>query len=232
MRIAATIAALAALALATPQQNFTQHTISSEDGFTLPLRFYPPSAGGAPIVVIVHDWGGSLDRWVDIAERLQGHGFGVVLFNLRGHGGSTSAYYYFTDEQVAALREDVELALHFAYGRAGGAVHLLGAGLGANLAVAAAAVEGADRIVALSPGIVYRGIDIREAIAELDPASLLLVASQEDVYSVRSIRELQHLTEVQPESRLLSNAGHGVWILLRQPASIEMIARWLVRRAP
>jgi len=223
------LAALVVIAAASPQDNFSQHTITSDDGLALTLRHYPPQLGGAPTIVVVHDWGGSLERWVFIAERLQSHGFGVVLFNLRGHGGATSAYYFFTDEQVGRMRDDVALALAFARGRAGGALHLLGAGVGANLALCVAAKEGVDRVVAVSPGLNYRGVAVEDAIKALDPESVLLVASQEDVYSIYSIRKLRRLMPKQPESRLLSNAGHGVWVLMRQPATIEMIARWLVQ---
>jgi alpha-beta hydrolase superfamily lysophospholipase len=218
------------LAAALPQQNYSQHAAASAEGLTLPVRYYHPPAAGAPLVVIVHGWGSSQEHWSRIAEKLQEYGFGVVLFNLRGHGGSTKAYYYFTDEQIAGMKADVALALAFARGRAGGDIHLLGAGLGASLAIDVAADEGGvDKVVAISPGLEYRGLDIRDAVAKLGAANLLFVASQEDVYSVHSIRELERGIGGELQSRILNNAGHGVWMLMRQPASIEMIARWLAR---
>jgi len=224
-----TIAIFAAI---VPQQQFSQHTAASEDGLTLTIRYYHPPAAGAPLVVVVHDWGGSLQNWEQISTKLQDYGFGVVLFNVRGHGGASTAYYYFSDERIAEMKKDVSLALAFARGRAGGAVHLLGAGLGANLAISVAAEEGGvDKVVAISPGLNYRGIGVGDAVQELEKGnlSLLMIASQEDVYSVYSIRELERSLEGRSQSRLLNNAGHGVWILMRQPASIEMIARWLAR---
>lgn len=224
--------AIAIFTAVIPQQQFSQHTAASEDGLTLPVRYYHPPAAGAPLIVVVHDWGSSLQNWEKISRQLQEYGFGVILFNVRGHGGASTAYYYLSDEQIGGMKMDVSLALAFARSRAGGAVHLLGTGLGANLAVAVAAEEGGvDKMVAISPGLNYRGIDIRGAVKELAQENLLMVASQEDVYSIYTIRELERELEGQSQSRLLNNAGHGVWILMRQPASIEMIARWLVRRS-
>jgi alpha-beta hydrolase superfamily lysophospholipase len=218
------------LAAVIPQQNYSQHVAASETGLTLPVRYYHPAAAGAPLIVIVHGWSDSQDYWEGVADKFQGLGFGVVLFNLRGHGGSTRAYYYFTGEQIAAMKEDVALALAFARGRAGGEIHLLGADLGASLAIIAAAEEGGvDKVVAVSPGLSYRGLDIRASVGKLGLAKLLLIASQEDVYSVYSIRQLERSAGGEAQSRILNNAGHGVWVLLRQPTTIEMIARWLVR---
>ena len=224
-----------ALFLQSPQE-VSLHTITAEDGHALPLRYYQPQFRGAPSVVVVHDWGGSLERWTDIAERLRGFGFGVVLFNMRGHGGATRAYYFFTNPQIAEMAGDIALVLRFVRERSDGPLHILGAGLGANLAIVAAVADGAvDKVVAISPGLNYRGVTIDERITELPPESMLLIASREDVYSVHSIDELVHLFPAsqegmsagQPVRRLYDNVGHGVWILKRLPGAVETIARWL-----
>ncbi len=227
---------LVAVALLQPPQEVSLHTITAEDGHALPLRYYQPQFRGTPTVVVVHDWGGSLERWTDIAERLRGFGFAVVLFNLRGHGGATRAYYFFTDPQIGEMAGDIALVLRFARERSDGALHILGAGLGANLAIVAAAADGAvDKVVAVSPGLNYRGVTVGERITELPPERLLLIASREDLYSAHSVAELMQLFPAsqegmpagQPGRRLYDNVGHGVWILKRLPGAVETIARWL-----
>ena len=126
------------------------------------------------------------------------------------------------------MREDVILAIRFARERGGETTHILGAGLGANLALAVAAEDGGvSRVVAISPGLDYRGVTLDESLQKLPPERVLLVASLEDVYSVYSIRELVNPLPVKPETRMLNNAGHGVWILRRQEGIVDSIAAWL-----
>jgi len=213
--------------LPQPQDKIRQEIAISEDGYTsLPVRYYTPPFAGAPMVVIVHDWGGTADNWSDTASFLQIIGYSVLLFDMRGHGGATTAYYYFKDSQVAGMLEDVRLALEFGRGKNPGTIHLIGAGLGANLALAAAAEDGnAGKVIAISPGLNYRGIRAGDALGDLDPEGVLLLASQEDVYSVHSIRELLRLYPV--ERKIYQSAGHGVWMLKRQPEIRQENADWL-----
>jgi pimeloyl-ACP methyl ester carboxylesterase len=215
-----------ALLMPLPQEKFRQEIAVDEDGYSLPVKYYPPPFAGAPNIVIVHDWGGSSEDWTEIAEFLRTFGNGVVLFDLRGHGGSTTAYYYFTDAQVAGMVDDVILAVGFAREKGNGPVHILGADIGANLALVAAAQLGdVGKVIAVSPGLDYRGMEIAGALDKMPNDKVLLLASQEDVYSVYSIRELVRLYPV--ERRLYQNAGHGVWLLRRQREILQEIIDWL-----
>jgi pimeloyl-ACP methyl ester carboxylesterase len=225
MRILAFLTAI--LLLSPMPQDYSERTVGDEQ-YSMTVRHYPAPFGGAPNIVLVHDWGGDMDRWNDVAHKLQELGFGVILFNLAGHGGDAVPYYRFSNEHMDLLRRQVALALRFAREQ-GSVVHLLGAGLGANLALEAALDSTfVSRIVAVSPGLDYRGVKLTERMAEELPGKVLFIASQEDSYSVHSIEVfVRHAGEEEPGTRFYSNVGHGVWILKRLPESLATIARWL-----
>lgn len=219
---------VAATLLFTIAQDYRDYSATDDSGLSVPVRYYSPPYGGAPVIVVVHDWGGSIDRWEDVSAKLQKLGFGVVLFNLRGHDGSSIPYYRFSDVQIKDLQRDVALAVDFARKRAPGNIILMGAGLGANLAlmVAAEDVE-IGKIVALSPGLHYRGLMINGDMTEKLDGRVMLVASQEDSYSVFSIDIMARHFETAPEVKYYSNVGHGVWIIKRLPEALATVARWL-----
>jgi len=222
------LACLLAFAGAVANQDFSTHTVATGDFRQLSIRHFAPLDSSAPTIIIVHDWALPCDQWTDIAERLQGLGFGVLLFNLRGHGGSSTAYYFMNNAQIAQMHFDVEAAVSFARSRGGARVFILGAGLGANLAINQAITDGTiAKVVAVSPGLNYRGNRIDQAPEELEPDRLMLIASLEDVYSVYTVRQLQRRYAEPPRVHLYNNAGHGVWILKRLGSSVDTIASWL-----
>lgn len=209
-------------------QSVGQFSSKAEDGAPVNLHYYSQPYGGAPVIVVAHDWGGSFERWQDIAERFQKLGFGVILFNFRGHGDAEHPYYYFTDKQVENLGLDLKLAVRFAKDRSGGKVLLVGAGLGANLALQLAAQdESIKKVAAISPGLDYRGIQLDESMAKKLGKRVFFIASQEDSFSVHSIEIFSHYFESPPETKLYATGGHGVWILKRLPESLVTLARWL-----
>jgi pimeloyl-ACP methyl ester carboxylesterase len=62
-------------------------TVTTDDGATLDGLVAGPS--GAPTVALPHCWGGIRDLWGAVARRLVASGHRVVLYDQRGHGGST-----------------------------------------------------------------------------------------------------------------------------------------------
>ncbi len=108
-------------------------------------------SGRTPTAVFVHGWGESridvlarLEPWADVCGRL-------VLFDLRGHGdavGSPSRLGYKEEKDLIALLERL----------GGGRFVLVGTGLGAIIAIAAAAGPSAvrDRILGVVAAGIYR----------------------------------------------------------------------------
>jgi pimeloyl-ACP methyl ester carboxylesterase len=97
-------------------------------------------AGDGPALVLLHAVGARGDLWADVIDTLQ-HQFTVYAFDLRGHGASSSN----GEISVDAMAADLEAAL--------GSLdlwpcHLVGASLGAGVAVKLAAAR-PDRIRSL-----------------------------------------------------------------------------------
>lgn len=64
-----------------------QRTVTTADGAALAVTIAGPADG--PMVVLSHCWTGSRAVWGPVAERLVDSGCRVVLYDQRGHGGST-----------------------------------------------------------------------------------------------------------------------------------------------
>jgi pimeloyl-ACP methyl ester carboxylesterase len=122
--------------------------------------------------VLVHGEGRDLDAWRPLAAWLADHGFTVLAFDLPGHGASDDPW-----EPALALPA-VVAAIDFARSESSRHVHLVGEGLGAIAALAAATdpVRQVASIVAISP----RADDRVAALFEVRDArapKLILVGS-------------------------------------------------------
>jgi dienelactone hydrolase len=65
--------------------------IRTADSQTLEAAFYRPKAPRSPGALLIHDAGADRSQLEPLAARLVRQGFGVLLVDLRGHGGSKSA---------------------------------------------------------------------------------------------------------------------------------------------
>ena len=62
--------------------------VITDDGLTLHLRVWPAGDPRRGVVVLVHGLGEHIDRYDNVARRLNGLGFAVVGYDQRGHGRS------------------------------------------------------------------------------------------------------------------------------------------------
>lgn len=136
------------------------------------------SGEGDRWAVLVHGEGRDLDGWRPLAGWLADHGFSVLTFDLPGHGASDDPW-----EPALAL-PSVLAAIDLARSEGSRQVHLVGEGVGAMAALAAAAGDTrlVTSIVALSPQAddrIAESIEIREArvpklilVGSLSPGAL------------------------------------------------------------
>ena len=216
------------LVISPVQDQYRDHTVTDVNGRTLDLRYYSPPFSGAPTVIICHEWGGSIDTWSDIARSLKKLGFGVVLYSQRGHGNGDVPYYLMAKWQVESMHLDLNMAIDFAVKNSGQNVFVIGAGMGANIAMKVASEDlRVKKVVAISPGLNYKGFKLHKDMTRNLENRLMMVASQEDVYSMKTINLFTSNSEKPAETSFYSNSGRGVWILKRQPESLATVARWL-----
>jgi hypothetical protein len=84
-------------------------------------------------------------------------------------------------------------------------------------------------LVLLSATTDYRGLRIEPAIRKYGARPLLLVASDDDGYAMRSIRELQKAGPGVRETIVLSHAGHGTAMLVSDEDLSRRLVEWLRR---
>lgn len=202
---------------------------TAADGTRLAATFYEPGGPPAPGVVLVHMLGRQRDDWAPVAERLQQQGIAALTVDLRGHGGSAGA-----PTPLAPMAQDVRAAVGWLAGRPEirpGAIGLAGASLGASFALQVAAALPAVRSVALlSPSLDYRGVRIdRALVRKYGARPLLLVASSEDPYALRTVHELATDTAGVREQRVSGAAAHGTRLLAVDSDLIPALVDWFRR---
>jgi pimeloyl-ACP methyl ester carboxylesterase len=147
----------------------------------LPVEFAGPravtlrglrSGEGDRWAVLVHGEGRDLDGWRPLAGFLADHGFSVLAIDLPGHGASDDPW------ESALAVPAVVAAIEFARSAGSQQIHLVGEGVGAMAALAAATdpTRQVASIVAISPAAdegVAELIEVREARAP----KLILVGS-------------------------------------------------------
>ena len=202
-------------------------TLRTDDGVQIAATWHEPDARPAPAVILVHMLQKSRRDWDVLANSLSSAGIGALTLDLRGHGDSQG-----TAQDHAAMLNDLRAAKRFLAGRpdvSQGRIGAAGAALGATLAAMLAADDPAIRSLALlSPSLDYRGLRIEPAMRKVGSRPVLLAASSEDAYSMRSARELQKGVSTR-ELQLLTSAGHGTTMLTRSPELVSTLVDWFRR---
>jgi dienelactone hydrolase len=231
-----TAAASALLALFFPDSASagTQRvTIRTDDGVSLAGTWYEPGARSAPAVILVHMLHRSRHDWDPVATRLAAEGIGALAFDLRGHGESTGSLQEGDAPDYTALVRDVAAARRYLSSRPDvlqSRIGILGASIGANLAVLEAAADpGIASLALLSPSTDYRGLRIEPAMKKYGSRPALLVASDDDPYATRSSKDLQKAGGGIREIHQLSHAGHGTVMLARDADLARTLVDWFHR---
>lgn len=218
--------ALLVLALAVGPSGAADVTLSASDGVAIHAVVDGPAAPSRG-VVLVHGEGRSAADWRFLAQRLATAGLAVVAPDLRGHGTSTRRP--MPDGDWTPALADVRAALDHLRRRGVQQLALVGADVGANLALAAA-VEAPDvlTVVLLSPGLVYHGVAADTAVKALGTRPLLLVVSSEDTYPARSALLLEAEALGEKRLQIYTDAGHGAAMLAREAGLLGLIQTWVL----
>ena len=171
--------------------------------------------GQEKIAILLHMMPSTKESWDSIAKKLLEHGYASLAIDMRGHGestmGGTLGYKTFTPEQQQQKRLDLEAALAWTREHGFDDAHtiLIGASIGANLAIRALAEHSSLPLaIALSPGLDYRGVKTDDVVTSIKPnQKVVLVASDDDDRpSLDSVHELHRLN---PSTVLIERHGLG-----------------------
>lgn len=188
---------------------------------------YPTA--GAKAVLLLPMLGKTRQSWGPFAKTLHEAGYNVFAIDLRGHGESTLKnnqhipYTAFGAPQYLDMIQDVETAVHYLQNKT---VYIVGASIGANLALKYAAQNpDIQKVVLLSPGLEYRGVNVEQDNL-MYTGNMLIVASKDDAYSADSVQKLVQ-NRKDANIKIYEAAGHGTGMLANQPELAGFLIDWM-----
>lgn len=195
----------------SPETEVKVDFLTTEDNVKIAYEYY--DAGSNKGVILLHMLSKDKSTWHDFAEELKDYGYSAIAIDLRGHGKSGLNFKDLNEEQFNNMVLDVKAAHDFLKDKNTGKIAIIGASIGANLALNFAADNDVDvaTIILLSPGLDYRGVKTEEVIKRYNKPTLI-VASEEDKYSFESSSKLNELAS-NSALRTYKNKGHGTNML-------------------
>ena len=164
----------------------------------------------------------------------------LIRFDLRGHGQSnvlgsdTVNFRTLKESDFAKYPHDVKHTLDQLYRDFPGQLDtsdltVIGASIGANTAaMLTQSMPNIKRIVLLSPGINYGGLQPAEAITSFQ-GEILMVAAQADEYSYNSVREMARLNSDHVTLMIFEGDAHGTDMINGDPKAMQALVDWLLK---
>jgi predicted esterase len=214
---------------------------------------HPPAYHGKtyPLVILLHGLGEDADTWAYLGPVLLKNGYAVLALDLRGHGqslnqlqGAPTSWRWMEDTAWQKLPADVLLWVRqwpellktqhpeVAQGRS---PILMGAGLGANVALIAAGNRGKVKansiagVVALSPTLNAKGLQPALALLNVGVPTLF-VASQSEPHVLESTEKLYALAQGKKQLQVYKAIGSGSAMLELYPPLAEQLVAWLKKQ--
>ncbi len=123
---------------------------------------------------------------------------------------------------------DVDAAANWLRSHGSPDVAFIGAGLGANLALASAAVDSEiTNLVLLSPGLNIHGLTVSAALADYGDRPLLLVADGADPTEVRTVEAIAGRAGTATQVEVVDAGDSGTRMLNRVGSLEPSIIAWL-----
>lgn len=205
----------------------TKVTFQADDGVSIAATVFEPSRRPAPAVVLVHAQTRNRRDWDSVGEQLAARGLTAIAIDLRGHGESGGA------ADPSAMVGDVRAAVRYLLSRrdlATPSIGIAGGSMGANLAVVAGVDEGVVRSLALlSPGMDIHGVRTEAAMKKVGGRAVLLLASRDDYYAVRSCGLMAQDVKGALEFKIVDGTAHGTVMLSRVPEALATLLDWFQR---
>jgi len=212
---AAVLAAFAAV-LATQAQARTI-SLTTADSVSLSADLLGSGDQG---VVLVHGNSGDRSGWSVLAESLSQAGRQVVAVDLRGHGASKG------ESDPLKMAEDAKAAA--AYLRKHGAtrVTVVGAKLGGNIALSAAASDPEiDAVVMISPALNANGVKVTAALKSYGDRPLYLIAGSDDNLSRKAVDLIDNAVD-NSTVQILESGGSGMALVHRASDLESLLLAW------
>ena len=217
----------------------TSITLTTSDSKRIVWDYYHGSTPAG--IVLLHMMPATRESWDEVALKLQDHGFHVLTIDLRGHGeseGGPDGFHSFTNTEHQAAIHDAEAAAAYVQAQGATYLHVMGASIGANLALQMVA-NSADvaTAVCISPGIDYYGVRAIPAAGKVrEEQSIMLLAARDDTRMGEEQPDtiLKHIADAshgRAQVEIFDEGGHGTDILMQWPDYIDTIIDWMSAHA-
>ena len=187
-------------------------TIDTSDGYKLAgdfIRRRNIKRESLPVILFLHEAGKTRRSWYPLTVQLAGRNYASLAVDLRGCGENPEinadkkmTFDKLPEAELRKMLDDVRNAVSYLSMRPGAdgeSIAIIGAGLGANLALAAAAEPWAKNVrivIALSPTLDDHGYRTEEAVGKAAKSvKICLAASQGDATSYQASAALYRLVK-------------------------------------
>ena len=185
-----------------------------------------PSVG----IILLHMLNRDRTDYATFAKTLTEQGYPNIALDSRGHGESDGNWQQFSKEQYYAMVLDVKAAQEFLTKKGIHTFIVIGASIGANIALLAAAQQkDIIGVVALSPGLEYHDVAPETAVKNLK-TPVFFVAAKGDEYAALSTQRLYELKPKPKEIKLYDGNGHGTQLFEKENLNI-LLLQWIKEQA-
>lgn len=209
--------------------------LQTKDGVTIAGDFY--KADSSVAALLIHMMPATKESWRPFAEDLLQAGVAAFAIDLRGHGasqGGPDGYKNFTEADHQKSIHDVEMGVELLHSHGYQTIFLIGASIGANLALQYAATH-ADikKVIALSAGINYRGVVTPPFVEALSEDQGVYFVGDEDDWrssgdsAAEMARILYDIKKGKKYLEPMKGSGHGTDMLLKHPDFSNRLIEWL-----
>lgn len=216
--------------------------ILTSDGVRLVAR-YVPAKGSTITVVMLPMLGNTAEAYAQLQARFESRGVASLVYDLRGQGESSSTlagalvdYHRFANApqgEWGKLSQDVGMVVDFlarTQGATSQSVVLIGASIGANAALNyAAGHKEISKVVLLSAGEEYRGLESLSAAQSYGARPLLILCGKRDGYAAQSSEKIAERAKqggAQVTLKFYNTGDHGT-AMLNSSVQEEIVA-WVV----
>lgn len=200
----------------TAKVSYEVVSFNASDNVSLVADYYPSASDDG--IILLHMLARSRTIYRDVAANLVPH-YKVIAIDFRGHGDSQGEYVDLSKDDFRLMTRDVEAAALFLQteGVNESDISVVGASIGANLAVLYAIEHPVEKLLLLSPGLQYQGIDISRQDYK---GPMLIQVGHYDAYSSISVDELGLKF---PRARVMSydTSAHGTDLLQHDVSAYE-----------
>lgn len=189
-------------------------------------------------VLLLHMMPSTKESFGELAEELQKKDFSVLAIDLRGHGESTQNgklnYKDFNDVQHKSSSYDVKAAIAFLKDQGASTISIIGASIGANLALQYQAEHPEiKKTILLSPGLNYRGLHGEEFAKKIKPdQEVYIVAGSRDGRSGESAADMANAIAKKIRGKkvvqVFDGQAHGTDLLEENSELRTELVDWLL----